>query len=130
MQILRRALALLALVLATSLTSPPASAAEAYDPAAVTAAQKAGKSVLVVVHAPWCPTCKAQEPIINALLAKPEFKDMAVFRVDFDSQREVLKALNARQQSTLIVYKGEKEIGRTVGDTKEASIESLLKSAL
>lgn len=32
--------------------------------------QKEGKSILVEVHAPWCPTCRAQAPIVDMLLKK------------------------------------------------------------
>ena len=35
-----------------------------YTPAAFDAAQKAGRSILVEIHAPWCPTCRAQTPIL------------------------------------------------------------------
>ena len=55
---------------------------------------------------------------------------MVVFKVDFDSQKDALRALNAQRQSTLIVFKGEKETGRSVGDTNPGSIEALLDSAL
>ncbi|MGE0022473.1 MAG: thioredoxin family protein [Hyphomicrobium sp.] len=111
---------------------PPANAAERlpYDAAALAAAQKAGKSILVHVSAPWCATCKAQKPILDKLAADPAFKDMVMFELDFDTGGEALKALNTRVQSTLIAYKGEKESGRTVGDTSSGGIEALLKSTL
>ncbi len=35
-----------------------------YTDAAFDAAQKEGKSILIDVSAPWCPTCKAQAPIL------------------------------------------------------------------
>ena len=110
----------------------PAMAAErqTYDAAAVTAAQKAGKSVLIHISAPWCPTCKAQKPILDKLAADPAFKDVQMFELDFDTGGEALRALNARSQSTLIVYKGEKETGRSAGDTNADSIAALLKTAL
>ena len=98
--------------------------------AAFKAAQKSGKTVLIEVHAGWCPTCKAQKPIIDADLANPEFKNVASFRVDFDSQKADVKAFGAQTQSTLIVYKGEKETGRSVGDTNPISIKALLASGL
>jgi hypothetical protein len=53
-----------------------------------------------------------------------------VFKVDFDEQKDDVRALKAQRQSTLIVYKGETEKGRSVGDTDPASIEALLDSAL
>ncbi len=49
-----------------------------------------------------------------------------VFRVDFDSQKDVVKAFGARMQSTLITFKGSQETGRSVGDTNPSSIAVLL----
>lgn len=128
----RLALLVSALVALAWVAALPAAAAgrQPYDAAALAAAQKAGKSILVHVSAPWCPTCKAQKPILDKLAADPAFKDVVMFELDFDSGGEALKALNARSQSTLIVWKGEKETGRSAGDTDAASIEALLKSAL
>ena len=101
-----------------------------FSPAALADAQKTGKAVLVEVSAPWCPTCKAQAPILGKLLSTDKFKGFVKLDVDFDSQKPDLQKLNARQQSTLIVYKGDKEMGRSVGDTNAASIEALLAKAL
>lgn len=103
---------------------------EAYTPAAFQQAQHAGKPILVEIHASWCPVCAAQAPILGELLGTPKFKDMVVFRVDFDSQKDAVKRFGARSQSTLIVYKGMTEEGRSVGDTSKASIEALLAKAI
>jgi len=100
------------------------------DAAAFAAAQAAGKPILVEVTAPWCPTCKAQKPIISGLAAKPKFKDLVVFQIDFDSQKELLKKFDVFMQSTLIVFKGAKETGRSTGDTNPGSIEALLDKAV
>ena len=94
------------------------------------AAQKAGKPILVDVWASWCPTCKAQGPILKSLLANPKNKDMVMLRVNFDTQLDVLKAFNVQSQSTLIVFKGAKETGRSVGDTDAGSIGALLATAM
>jgi thiol-disulfide isomerase/thioredoxin len=101
-----------------------------FDAKEFAAAQAAGKSIVVAVSAPWCPTCKAQKPIIDGLAAKPEYKDVLVLEIDFDTGRDSWKALNARSQSTLIAYKGAKETGRSAGDTNSESIEALFKSTL
>jgi thiol-disulfide isomerase/thioredoxin len=108
----------------------PAAAAIPFTMDAFEAARKAGKPILVEVHAPWCPTCKAQQPILSELLASPKYAGLMVFRVDFDSQKDALRALGARQQSTLIVFKGGQEAGRSVGDTGKASIAGLLQKSL
>ena len=110
----------------------PAGAAERtpFDAQAFAAAQAAGKPVLVEVTAPWCPTCKAQQPILAELAAAPEHAGLAVFEVDFDSQKDALRVLGAQQQSTLIVFKGSEEVGRSVGDTNRDSIAALLAKTL
>ncbi|MGJ5202445.1 thioredoxin family protein [Bradyrhizobium sp. HKCCYLR20261] len=101
-----------------------------YSDAAFKAAQTAGQPILIEIHAGWCPTCKAQKPIIDRLAAEPKFKDLKIFRVDFDDQKPVVKGFGAQMQSTLIVFKGASEAGRSVGDTKEASIAALLDKSL
>jgi len=117
---------------AGALVSAPAFAAEtiAYSPADFDAAQQAGRSILVEIHASWCPTCKAQAPILAALEEEPKFQNLLVVRVDFDSQKDALKRFGARTQSTLITFKGDKETGRSVGDTNRDSIAELLGKAI
>ncbi len=94
------------------------------------AALKAGKPVLIHVTAPWCEVCQAQKPIVAALLASPDFKDMKEFNVDFDTQKEILARYRVQMQSTMIVYKGGKEIDRQTGQTDPAVIEAFLREAL
>jgi thioredoxin 1 len=94
------------------------------------AAQDAGKPILAEIHASWCPTCKAQTPILSELTAQPKFKDLVVLRVDFDSQKDEVRDFGARLQSTLIVFKGATEVGRSVGDTNRKTIAALLDKAL
>ena len=122
-----------ATVLALSLTAPVSVSAaqiEPFTPGAFDAAKAAGKSILVDVSAPWCPTCKAQHPILSGLEAKPKFNDLVVLNVDFDSQKDVLRSLGVRMQSTLIAFKGGRETARSTGDTKPESLSRLLDAAL
>ena len=92
--------------------------------------QRNGKPILVVVYASWCPTCRAQAPIIDELLAENEFKSITALLVDFDAQKNILDKLNVSKQSTLIVYKGGKEVARSTGDTSFLSIEKLLQKVI
>ncbi|CAN2533202.1 hypothetical+protein [Methylocapsa aurea] len=114
------------------LLATPLFAAEkhAFTPQAFEAAQAAGKPILVEIHAPWCPTCKAQQPILEKLGKDHKFDALQVFEVDFDSQKDALRSFRATTQSTLIVFKGKSETGRSVGDTGAASIAALLDKAL
>lgn len=101
-----------------------------YTQATFDKLQHEGKPILVVVHADWCPTCRAQAPIIESLLKQNDFQGIASLRVDFDKQKEVVRAFHVSKQSTLIVFKGGKEVGRSLGDTSREGVERLLRKAL
>src|SRR5579872_7621564 len=105
-RILNGALIAGALAVAAPLSPSWANSAVPFSAAAFKAAQAAGGPILVEIHADWCPTCKAQNPILDKLTAAPKFKDLKVFRVDFDAMKPVVKQFGAQMQSTLIVYKG------------------------
>ena len=101
-----------------------------FDAASFSAAQNRGAPILVEVTAPWCPTCRAQKPILAELGSKPTHKDLVIFALDFDSQKQDLRKFNAQSQSTLIAFRGAVETARSVGDTNPASIAQLLDSTL
>ena len=100
-----------------------------YDQTALAAAQAAGKPILIAVHATWCPVCAKQDPIIRKLAVTPAFKDMVIMIVDFDAQKDVVRALDVQKQSTLIVMNGKTERDRSTGVSDEAAITALLSKA-
>ena len=124
--------AIIAAALAMASLFSPVSAKSAipFTDQAFKAAQASGSPILIEIHADWCPTCKAQQPILDKLTSEPKFKDLKIFRVDFDSMKPQVKAFGAQMQSTLIVFKGTTEQGRSVGDTREDSIAALLDKSL
>jgi thioredoxin 1 len=125
---LRRSIVLLSLVCAAGAAlaaEPQRFTQQAFDQLA-----RDGKPVVVDVAASWCPTCKAQKPIIDTLSRQPGYQDVAVLAVDFDTDKAVLKALKVSAQSTLIAFKGGKEAARSVGDTSPAGIEALFNKAV
>lgn len=126
--ILRRTM-LAGLVLAATPRLAMAHAA-AFAAQAFEAAQAADKPILLDVTASWCPTCRAQKPILARLLAEPRFAEVVAFEIDYDRQKDVVRRFEVRMQSTLIAFRGRDEIGRSVGDTNPASIRSLLEMAL
>jgi len=105
-------------------------AGKPFDQAGFEAAQAAGKPILVEIHADWCPTCRVQEPIVSGLMRNRENAGFVVLRVDFDNQKDVVKRLRAQYQSTLIVFKGTKEVSRSTGETRKDAIAAQLARAL
>lgn len=107
-----------------------ASTAAQFDPQAFEAAQAAGKPILLDVSARWCSVCRSQAVVLERVTAAGRFKRLVRFNVDFDSQKDVLKRFGVQFQSTLIVFKGKDEMGRSTADTSEAGIEKLLLRAI
>ena len=116
--------------LASWLAMSAVSAAErkAFDTASFEAAQQRGARILVDISATWCPTCKAQEPIVDSLAEQPANKDLVIFSVDFDSQKPIVRQFRAQSQSTLIAFRGKTETARSVGDTDPGAIAALVQS--
>ena len=101
-----------------------------YNKAAFDKALAAGEPVVVDFAASWCPTCKAQKPVVQSLLAEPQRKVLTVFVADFDNEVALKKQLNVTMQSTLVAFKAGKEVARSTGQTGKAELGALLDKAL
>jgi len=112
------------------LAAPSFAGTQAFEQDAFRAAQAAGKPILVAIHADWCTTCRAQERVVSELLSQPRYADVVVFRVDFDTQKDIVNTLGARAQSTLIVFKGQTEVARSLAQTAGDAIAAQLDRAL
>lgn len=119
----RKALMIAAVVAMPSLGN----AGQPFDANAFQASQAAGKSILIDVTAPWCPTCKQQKPIVQEI--EKEHPNLVVYEVDFDNAKDVLRQFRVQHQSTLIVFKGQKEVARSTGETDPAPLRSLVAKA-
>ena len=93
-----------------------------------------GEVVFLDFKADWCGTCKAQERVINALRAADPSYDAAMtfVKVDWDTYKadDVTVFRGIPRRSTLIVLRGEDELGRVVAGTSEAQIKALMDAGL
>ena len=71
-----------------------------------------------------------QRPFLTTLGQNPKYQKIAYFEIDFDRHKDLAREFRVHKQSTLIVYKGGKEVARSTGDTNKASIEALIAKAL
>ncbi len=89
-----------------------------------------GGPVVVHVHADWCAVCKAQLPVMERVLAGNAYKGVQAVRVNFDRDKQFLTDYRVLRQSTIIVFKGGKEIARLSYETDPARIEQTLATAI
>ncbi len=114
---------------AIAVVSPARAATpEPFSDKAFADAQAAGKPVIVEIHASWCPVCARQAPILSQLRDN-DFKDAVAFKIDFDTQKDLLAKFRADRQSTIIVFRGTVEKGRSVGVSDPAALKALVARA-
>lgn len=106
----------------------------AYEPGLVDKLLAEGKTVFIDYATDWCTTCARQERIIDELrTGNPAYNENIEFvRVDWDvySNDPVSTSRNIPRRSTLIVLKGDQELGRIVAGTSRADIQALLDTGL
>lgn len=117
------------IVLWFGITAAQALESVPYTAKAVESAQAAGKPLALHFHADWCPTCRAQERVFNDLKTDASLP-VTLFVVDYDKERDLKRKLGVRTQSTVIIYRGDKEMARIAGDTDPAKLRAALQSAL
>jgi len=93
-----------------------------------------GETLFLDYNATWCTTCAAQGRVIDALRANNPAYDKAItfVNVDWDTYKNQPITLknNIPRRSTLIVLKGDAELGRIVAGTSKRQIGKLMDLAL
>ncbi len=122
-----RSVTIALLMFAAAIAAPVSRSAEVpYDAAAFATALKSGAPMAVVFHADWCPTCRAQAPILKELSLEPKFKAVTVFIADFDKELTLRRQLRVTRQSTIVVFNAGKEVNRSTGETQRADVAAVL----
>jgi thioredoxin 1 len=67
---------------------------------------------------------------VDRLSQDPRFAKVAVYQIDFDSSKEVLRGWKVSQQSTLLAFKGKTERMRSTAVTKPDGIQKIFEAAL
>ena len=120
-----------ALAVMLSLFAAGSFAAESpFNQAQFEAQRASGKPLAVVFHADWCPTCRAQAPVLKELMQSPEFNGVTLFVANFDTEKALKQSLGVTQQSTIVVFKNGKESARSTGDTQQERLAALLRHGI
>ncbi|MEE9427113.1 MAG: thioredoxin family protein [Paracoccaceae bacterium] len=105
-----------------------------YAPGLAQTELAAGKTVFLDFTATWCSTCATQARVIDALqTSNPAYvENISFIEVDWDDygNGELSQALKIPRRSTLVVLKGNQELGRIVAGTSKKAIKELMDIAL
>ena len=86
-----------------------------------------GKTVVVSSWIKYCTSCASQMKVLNE--AKKDFENIEYFAFDV-TNKEIAKFFNVQYQTTLIIFKGNNEVYRSIGETTKELIYDALKSSI
>ena len=91
-------------------------------------AKKNGETIVVTAWNKYCGTCKRQKVVLDQ--AEKDFKDILFLYYSHPKMREVAKSLKIDHRSTILVYKGNAEVSRTLGLVDKSSIYLNIKKGI
>jgi len=91
-------------------------------------AKASGKTVVVNSYEVWCGTCSKQTKILDQ--AEKEFKDVVFLSYEQSKNKGIAQKLGIKFWTTIVVYKGENEIARIVGQTDKDTIYSAIQKGI
>ena len=90
-------------------------------------AQSDGKVVLVSSWIKYCTSCASQMKVLDK--AKNEFDNIEYFTFDV-TNKEIAKLFDVQYQSTLLIFKNNKEVYRSIGETSKDIIYKAIQSSI
>jgi len=90
-------------------------------------AQSEGKIVIVSSWVKYCTSCAGQMKVLDK--AKNDFKNIEYFKFDVKN-KEIANFLNVQYQTTLLIFKDNKEVYRSVGEITKDLIYEAIKSSI
>ena len=97
-------------------------------------AQSEGKVVIVSSWIKYCTSCAGQMKILNKAIKYGELSDIKFNNIEYFSfdvtNREIADLLKVQYQTTLLIFKNNKEVYRSVGETTKDLIYKAIKSSI
>ena len=90
-------------------------------------AQSDGKVVVVSSWIKYCSSCASQMKVLKK--AKDDFENIEYFTFEV-TNREIADLLKVQYQTTLLIFKNNKEVYRSIGQTSREEIYKALKSSI
>ena len=91
-------------------------------------AKASGKTIVINSYEVWCGTCSKQTKILDQ--AEEEFNEIIFFSYEQSKNKDIAKKLGIKHWTTIVVYKGDNEISRIIGQTDKETIYSAIKEGI
>ena len=91
-------------------------------------AKASGKTIVINSYEIWCGTCTVQTKVLNQ--AKKDFNDIIFLSYEQGKNKEIAKKLDIKFRTTIVVYKGNNEVSRLIGQTEKETIYSAIKKGI
>jgi len=91
-------------------------------------AKASGKTVVVNSYEVWCGTCSKQTKILDQ--AEKEFTDIVFLSYELSKNEGIAQKLGIKFWTTIVVYKGNNEVARIVGQTDKEIIYSAIQKGI
>ena len=91
-------------------------------------AKASGKTIVVNSYEVWCGTCSQQTKILDQ--AEKEFKDIVFLSYEQSKNEDIAKKLSIDFWTTIVVYKGNEEVARIIGQTDKKTIYSAIEKGI
>ena len=98
-----------------------------FDKTLFDKAQSEGKIVVVSSWVKYCTSCASQMKVLDK--AKNDFNNIEYFKFDVRN-KEIADLFNVQYQTTLLIFKNNKEIYRSIGETSKDLIYEAIKSSI
>ena len=91
-------------------------------------AKTSGKTIVINSYEVWCGTCSKQTKILNQ--AEKEFKDIIFLSYEQSKNKNIAQLLDIKFWTTIVVYKGDHEVARIIGQTDKETIYSAIQKGI
>tara|TARA_B110000211_G_scaffold127477_1_gene146569 strand:- start:83 stop:454 length:372 start_codon:yes stop_codon:yes gene_type:complete len=91
-------------------------------------AKASGKTIVINSYEVWCGTCGKQTKILDQ--AEKEFNDIIFLSYEQSKNKNIAKKLGIKFWTTIVIYKGDNEVARIVGQTNKKIIYSAIKKGV
>ena len=98
-----------------------------FDKTLFNKANSEGKVVIVSSWVKYCTSCAGQMKVLDK--AKNDFENIEYFKFDVRN-KEIADLFNIQYQTTLLIFKNNKEVYRSIGETSREAIYKAIKSSI